>query len=247
MRPDEIDTGDGSVGYLSYRDFNRLEWAVHNGLKHIPWWRVCGNINSRDPSEGAKGKTPKKDAYPLPLPAPWLAAEEITRLLNELNRWPELSDAANDLDGEDYARLLTREVDAACARWPLDDRPHKVTFFRCLACDQQTLKYFPPRPGGRDDAVIVSPQVRIGPGHIREKAEVGQRPVLTDDRTRTIYVPTERPVNVGHRALMDTVVRCTNKACGAVLDAIMWDRAVAMIHAEQEAKIERARRLGTDQ
>jgi hypothetical protein len=139
------------------------------------------------------------------LSAPWLAAHEITRLMQELNSWTELEDAARDIDGSDFALLLVREVETAAAKWPLADRSHKVRFFRCPACDQQTLRYLPPNFGHRVDA----PMVTVG---VREAAGV-------------------RPVE-----LMDVVVRCTDKACGAVMDHSMFEIAVAVIWQEQEAR-----------
>jgi len=206
-----VDPSEGAVGYMSWHDFNRLEWAVHNALKHIPWWRVCGNINSRDPLEGAKGKPVKKDAHPLPLPAPWIAAEDISRLLGELNRWPELSDAANDLDGEYFARLLTREVETSVAKWPLSDRPHKIRYYRCQSCDQLTLKYFPPSLPSGDESTTITWRRRF------------------DAKTDQVFSAEVRPAQV----------RCTDKACRAIMGELQWEiaaRVAAQEHEEQKAK-----------
>lgn len=208
--PAPQDPADGMVGYMTWKDFDRLRWAVTNALKHVAWWRVAGHIRSGDPDEGRRHQK-RSTSAPLPLPAPWLAAHEITRLLEELNRFPDLEDAANDMEGYALARLLIREVETACAKWPIDDRPHRVRFFRCLACDRQSLKYFPPKVGNREGISRVEVAYRIADGT-----------VTTVD-------------------LMNTTVRCTEKDCGAVLDETMWRRAVAMVEAEWEARHARAR------
>jgi len=138
----DIDPADGYVGLMTWDQFNRLERAVNNAIKHVPWWRVCGHIRNSAAEE--LERVSSSNSYPLPLPAPWLAAEEIKRLLEQLNKWPELSDAANDDDGVYFAELLIREVETAMARWPISDRPHKVQHVRCFACDMLTLRYYPP-------------------------------------------------------------------------------------------------------
>jgi len=185
----DIDPADGYVGLMTWDQFNRLERAVNNAIKHVPWWRVCGNI--RNTASEELERVSSSSSYPLPLPAPWLAAEEIKRLLEQLNQWPELSDAANDDDGVYFAELLIREVETAMARWPISDRSHKVRYINCFSCDMETLRYFPP--------TIVGDQ------------------------------------------LLDTTVRCTNRACGVVMDETLWGRAVALIEAENERKAARGR------
>jgi hypothetical protein len=64
--------------------------------------------------------------------------------MQELNRWRELEDAANDSTGHYFALQLISEVETSVARWPMEERPHRVKFFRCQACNQQTLRYHPP-------------------------------------------------------------------------------------------------------
>jgi len=185
----DIDPADGYVGLMTWDQFNRLERAVNNAIKHVPWWRVCGHIRNSAAEE--LERVSSSSSYPLPLPAPWLAAEEISRLLLQLNEWPELADAANDDDGVYFAELLIREVETAMARWPISDRSHKVRYINCFSCDMETLRYFPP--------TIVGDQ------------------------------------------LLDTTVRCTNRACGVVMDETLWGRAVALIEAENERKAARGR------
>jgi hypothetical protein len=140
MSDTAYDPNEGGVGYMTWDQYDRLTRAVNDAMKHVYWWRVCGHIRSGDHDE----MRVRASEHPLPLPAPWLAADEITRLLGELNYWPELADAVNTLEGYEYAVELIREVGTAMARWPIEDRPHRVQFFRCLACQQLTLRYHPP-------------------------------------------------------------------------------------------------------
>lgn len=202
---EDHDPSEGSVGYLTWEEFNRLGWAVQNAMKHVSWWRVCGHVRSGDPDE----RIHRSREHALPLPAAWLAATEVSRLLGELNRWPELEDAAADMEGQWFCLELIREVETAMARWPIEDRPHRVQFIRCMACDRLTLKYFPPSSNSRDDATTAIASIRVG-----------------DEL---------RPVE-----LRNTVVKCTERDCGAVLDEGMWLFAVALKEAEE---LERKRRL----
>lgn len=191
---DPIDSDAGSVGFMTWDQYERLERAVQNGLKHMTWWRVCGHIKSGDPDDHTTSGT--REA-PIPLSAAYLAADAISGYLYELNQWPELADAVNDEYGYDIAVQLIREVETAMARWPISDRPHRVRFMRCQACDRETLRYYPPT--------------------IREGV------------------------------LLDTVVKCTERDCRAVMDESMWLFAAALIKAEQE-RVEdaRKRRLDSD-
>lgn len=142
---DPIDPEAGNVGFMTWDQYKRLERAVQNGLKHMTWWRVCGNIKSGDPDDRSGGvKRGRKGELPIGLPASYLAADAISSYLYELNQWPELSDAVNDEYGYDTAIQLVREVETAMARWPISDRPHRVRYMRCQACDRETLKYYPP-------------------------------------------------------------------------------------------------------
>lgn len=176
------DQNDGYVGYLTADMFSRFEWAVHNSRRLVPWLRVAGYIRGGDTDELKHRSTDR----PLGLPPTWIAAEEITRLLGEINRWAELEDVANDMQGQFFAELLTREVETAGARWPFEDKPHRVKYMRCQACDQMTLRYLPPRDAG--DTVLV---------------------------------------------------KCSDRACGAVMDEHMFKLATALIESENEL-----RRLG---
>jgi len=139
-----------SVGYLTWEQFERLRYAVNDSRALVPWLRIAGYIRGGDTDELRHRSSDR----PLGLPPTWLAAEEITRLLNELNQYHELEDAANDEYGAWVAQELTREVGTAAHKWPLEDRPHNIRHLRCVACAMLTLRYQPPRTGG--ETVTVS-------------------------------------------------------------------------------------------
>lgn len=169
---------EGNVGYLTWQQFDRLRRAVQNAHTHIGWWRIAGHIKSGDADEHKTRSTEN----PLPLPATWLAADEITRLLHELNVWPELEDAANDQWGSVLALDFVREVETAMHKWPICDRPHRVRYFRCQACQQLTLRYYPPT--FRDHQIL------------------------------------------------DSVVKCTDRTCGAIVDSLMFERMAVLAEHE---------------
>lgn len=135
------DQNDGYVGYLTADMFARFEWAVHNSRRLVPWLRVAGYIRGGDTDELKHRSTDR----PLGLPPTWIAAEEIARLLGEINQWPELEDVARDMQGQFFAEELTKQVETAGARWPFEDKPHRVQYMRCTGCNQLTLRWLPPR------------------------------------------------------------------------------------------------------
>lgn len=129
------------VGYLSIKEWNRARWAAEYALKFLPWLRIAGYVrfeveDVRVDSSGGAG---------IGIPPTKLAYIEINRLLGELNRWTELEDAANDMLGQFLLASLGREMSTAVARWPMEDRPHRVDAMRCGGCEQLTLTYRPPR------------------------------------------------------------------------------------------------------
>lgn len=197
----EYDPADGTVGYLTFDEWDRFLRAWTTAVKHLPWWWVAGHVRGGDADELKR----RSREHALPLPATWLAAHEITRLMNELNKWPELEDAAHDADGFWFLLELTRETETAAAKWPLSDRSHRVAYFRCQACQQLTLKYLPPNLRVPTNAPTVEVQRREG------------------DVVRPLVVA-------------DVVVRCTDKACGAVMDHAMFEIAVKVIEQEQELR-----------
>lgn len=233
------DPDAGGIGYLTWDQWDRLQRAWVTAHKHLPWWWVAGHIRSGDADELRR----RSAELPLGLPATWLAAWEITRLMQELNRWPELEDAANDTDGAELALLLIREVQTAAAKWPIADKPHQVRYMRCQACDLATLRYLPPNAGNRPDAPRVAVQSRFRGGAVRENPEIVERAVLVDGKTIRSKEPLHR--TVVRTELMDSVVRCTNPKCGAVMDHSMFEFAATLIAYEQEM-VNGKRRVAAD-
>lgn len=140
---DVYDPAAGSVGYLTFDEFDRFRRADDNARRYVPWLRVAGYLRAgTDPDEFRSRSVMSHP--PLGLPATWLAAEEITRLSYEINCWPTHEAVARDIDGSELALLFTREVETAVAKWPIADRPRSVKFFRCTSCNQATLRYYPP-------------------------------------------------------------------------------------------------------
>ena len=226
----EYDPDAGGVGYLTWDEWDNLTKGWVTAIKHLPWWWVAGHIRGGDADELRIRST----EHPLPIPATWLAADEITRLMQELNQWPELEDAAHDIYGADIVKLLTREVQTAAAKWPISDRSHKVRHFRCQACQQLTLKYLPPNDHAPADAPRVVVQARFGEGAVREEPTKTERLVLIDGKT--VPVSSTLPKPVLPFTVADVVVRCTDKACGAVMDSRMFELAVSVIKQEWELR-----------
>jgi len=141
------DNTEGNVGYLTAEEFDRLRRAVHNASTHMAWWRVAGYVRMGSDPDEERGRG-SRGTMPLGLPPTWLAAEEISQLSSELNKWRELEDAANDLQGVEICTLLTKEVETACAKWPMSERARSVRYFRCTACQMLTLRYYPPTFAG---------------------------------------------------------------------------------------------------
>lgn len=143
----DYDPAEGSVGYLTWDQFDRLRRADENARRYVPWLRVAGYLRSGSDPDEFRSRAAMSHP-PLGLPATWLAAEEITRLSFELNGWPTLEDAARDDWGSVVAEQFTREVETAVAKWPVSDRSRGVKFIRCYVCQQLTLRYFPPTYAG---------------------------------------------------------------------------------------------------
>ena len=136
------------IGYLTWDQFDRFRRAVEDARRYVPWLRVAGYIKLGSDPDELMSRSSHRANMPLGLPSTWLAAEEISRLLGEVQRWPDLEATVKDDWGQVVAQDLTREVETAKAKWPLTDRSHAVKFFRCEACQQMTLKYYPPNFAG---------------------------------------------------------------------------------------------------
>jgi hypothetical protein len=231
---------EDGVGYLTFEQFDRLRRAWSDAIKLLPWWWVAGQIRSGDIDEmRVRSSDPA-----LPLPATWLAAHEITRLMQELNGWLELEDVAHDAGAAELALLLTKEVETAAAKWPFSDRSHKVSYFRCQACQQMTLRYMPPNDNAPSDAVKAMVHTRIRQGRVRVNPETLTEHILVNGKT--IERNRVEPRTVRSMEIADVVVRCANKECGAVMDSHMFELAVHVIQQEQEIKKNAKRRLDPD-
>lgn len=147
MPETQYDPDAGGVGYLTWTEYERFTRAVDNAITHTRWWRLAGHIRTGDPDEH---RTRSNDPT-IPLPATWLAAEEISNLLQEINHWPTLEDVAKF--GHELALMLTREVETAMHKWPMEDRPHKVRHLKCRTCGEPALRYYPPKAAGTDITV----------------------------------------------------------------------------------------------
>lgn len=145
------------IGYLTWDEWDRLLRAWTTAAKHLSWWWVAGHIRGGDIEE----LRVRSSELPIGLPATFLAADEIASLMRELNGWPDLEDAVRDNLGHYLASQFTSCVETAAAKWPISDRNHRVKYFRCQACDQQSLKYYPPNVGNRLDAPMVDVQIRL--------------------------------------------------------------------------------------
>jgi hypothetical protein len=132
---------DENVGYLTEDQFNRFGWAMHHSRPLIAWLSIAGYIKSADADVAV---ATSREGH-VGLPPTWLAADAISRLLYELNGFPELEDVASDQGGAELAITFTREVETARARWPYEDRTHYVQWIRCPSCQHMSLRYHPPR------------------------------------------------------------------------------------------------------
>jgi len=171
------DHPEGGVGYLTWEQFDNFQAAVHQALIVVPWLYAAGYIKG----EINEIRSPSMD-HPLGLPPTWIAADEINRLSVELRHWPNLEDVANDDFGASIARQFTREVETACARWPITDQPRAVQYVRCQGCSGETIRYSPPRFGGDPERIVCT--------------ECG-RTYTSDELTELIELVTEEMKRVG--------------------------------------------------
>lgn len=144
---------DEGVGYLDMREFNKARWAweqSHPASEFMQWLQVAGHVSFADEDVRVTGSSDPS----IPIPATKLAWEEITRLATEIyNQYGDLEPAAGDHHGAELIELLIREVQTAWYRWPIEEKPHKVTAMPCPGCNMLTLMYKPPREHG--DGVLV--------------------------------------------------------------------------------------------
>lgn len=138
---DDLLLGDGRVGYLEMSDWNRARWAQSYSTHFLPWLKIAGYVDF----SVADIRVDSSNSGSIGIPATTLAHDEIKRILTELERWPYMETAAKDIFGAHLMIELGREMSTAVHRWPMEDKPHKVTSMRCGGCAQLTLTYRPPR------------------------------------------------------------------------------------------------------
>ena len=142
-------TADGhateGVGFLTDRQFNRFVWAHANADQISGWLYRAGHykVAGEDDVRVDAASTPS-----APLPATYLAADEIQSLMRQLVRFTTHQDTANSVKGAELAIALGRAVSAADRNWPQEEKPHFVKHMRCGGCEQLTLAYRPPRWAG---------------------------------------------------------------------------------------------------
>lgn len=144
---------DEGVGYLDMRDYNRARWAYdmsHPASPFMEWLKTAGHVRFEVEDVRVSGSADPV----MPIAETTLAWQEITRISNELNKWPGVEEAAHDKFGASLLIDLGREVSTAVHRWPMEDKPHRMDSLRCGGCEQLTLVYHPPRFEG--DRIIVN-------------------------------------------------------------------------------------------
>lgn len=138
------DLATEGVGYLDMREYNKARWAweqSHPASPFMCWLKVAGYVSF----DVQDVRVQSSGGGHIGIPATTLAYEEILRLSGELNKWAGVDEAAHDQFGAFLLTELGREVSTAVARWPVEDRPHKIEAMRCGGCGMLTLTYRPPR------------------------------------------------------------------------------------------------------
>lgn len=149
------DLATEGVGYLDMREFNKARWAYelsHPTSAFMKWLREAGNVSFAVEDIRVNGSSEPS----IPIPATKLAWDEITRISNELNKWPGVEEAAGDKFGASLLIDLGREVSTAMHRWPMEDKPRRIQELMCGECEQFTLVIRPPRFEG-DHSIVTCP------------------------------------------------------------------------------------------
>ena len=147
---ERVDHAADGVGYLDARDYSRFVWAWEKAPRLASWLYSAGKLNSVAETDI---RVDSSSAPGTPLESTWLAADEITSHLHALNRFPDETAAAMDIEGHRHAAELGKCVSIADRRWPMEERPHPIRHMRCGGCEKLTLTYRPPR--FQYDTVIV--------------------------------------------------------------------------------------------
>lgn len=136
------------VGYLTQGEWERLQWVLNDVAEFTTWLDTAGYIRSAD--EDVRVQSSRGGH--VNLPPTWLASDAIQRMVLEINPY-SLEYCANHSQLSGVLKALIYEVEQAKKRWPLKDRPHRVSYMRCQVCQQETLRYLPPRFAG-DDIIV---------------------------------------------------------------------------------------------
>jgi hypothetical protein len=143
MRP-----SDEPIGYLTGSQYARVERAVDTARWLVPWLYAAGHIHTEHDGHATRAEAP------LPIPATWVAAHTIDSLLDRLQPFPTLEDAAHDMLGQYLCRELWGAVEPAARAWPIEEQAHQVEYIRCRACQRLALEWQPPAYE-RDDIRVV--------------------------------------------------------------------------------------------
>lgn len=145
-------TANIMVGLMEARDYKRAVWAIGYARQFLPWLRMAGNVNFAAPDVRVSVGGMSSGGIPATLQAHMT----ISDLIQELQAWEELEDAAADQHGQYVLTSLGREMETAVHRWPMEDRPRQMHDMRCGDCGMLTLVYRPPRHAGDDVTVTCS-------------------------------------------------------------------------------------------
>lgn len=150
MEANDLLLGDGRVGYLEHSEWKKARWAYDYADKFLPWLDSAGYVNFT----GGGERVDSSSSNPVGVPATAVAADTIRRLITEIDRWPYMETAAKDKIGASRMIDLGREMASAVHRWPMEEKPRKITVMTCGGCDKLTLASKPPRFPG--DKIIIS-------------------------------------------------------------------------------------------
>lgn len=136
------DHAEEGVGYLSMFEYNRFVWAWDKAWQIASWLYRAGQLNS---ASETNQRVAISTSASVNLASTWIAADEISSFLSELNGYYTPEEVVNHHEGAYWARELGRAVSTADRKWPQEDKPHRVKSMRCGGCQQLTLTYRPPR------------------------------------------------------------------------------------------------------
>ena len=186
MEATDLMLGDGRVGYLEQRDWNKARWAYDYADKFLPWLDVAGYVSF----DADVGTVDTSASAGLGIPATSLMADEIRRLIREIDRWPYLETAARDIFGASLMLDLGREMTTAVHRWPMEDKPRQIQELMCGECEQFTLTVRPPRWEGDHSIVTCTCGYRMTMEEFEQLVDMFKKE--DDDRKRKAVADARR-------------------------------------------------------